>query len=232
MTNKILTSIPFAGFYETCFSELAEYELNDCLENSNNLTKKEKEELCELVYDVQDFSSVRLDIAQEYAMAFNELFKNETGFELGLEFESMQSPREYNFETDRIFCFISPDKVKKLYQETDKKILNDIIKERFTSRSGFISNYENSLEEWIVKKTPKFWDHNQIETLIIARLKQAGNDDNRSFKDESLSYRLFERLNDERGNGKFNCLGLQYTSVKANPESVKRMEELLDKERS
>jgi len=237
----LLTAIPFAGFCGTFFSDLAEDDLRFCLESAEYLTDGEKEELDSLVYDNQDFSAVRLDIAREYAVAFNNLFKEETGIDLGLRFESMQSPREYNFMTDRIFCLISPAKVKELYKATDKKILADIIKEQFTSRDGFMSHYENTLDSWIVGEGqrerqkpcgPKAWDHNQIETLIIARLKQAGVDDDGSFKSESLSFRLYETLQDERCNGKFSCMSSQYTSVTAKPESVARMNEILEKERN
>lgn len=227
-----LTVIPFAGFYETFFSDLAEEDLRYTLEGAECLTGEEKDELESLAYDVIDFRAVHLDIARAYVESFNDLFKEETGFDLGLQFESMQSPREYNFGTDRIFCFIDPAKVDSLYRQTDKKLLAEIVKERFTSRSGFISAYDNDLNQWIIEGRPKTWDHNQIETLIIARLKQAGvTDDGFNSQGESLSYRLYDALQDERGNGKFSCLDSQYFEALAAPEKIARLNELLEKER-
>lgn len=222
-----LTVIPFAGFYESIFSELAESSLFYITDSADNLNMEERDELAGLVYDVQDFSALRDDIAKAYAESFSEWFKEETGFDLGLQFESMTSPREYNFTTDRIFCFIAPAVVDSLYRATDKKILADIVKERFTSRDGFNSFYPNDLNQWIVQARPKAWDHNQIETLILAKLRQHGIEADSLYGFDSP---LYERLSDKRGNGLFDCLSSEYTAATANPESVARMNALLDKE--
>lgn len=222
-----LTVIPFAGFYESVFSDLAESSLNYLIECPEKLTKEESQELCELVYDVQEFSALRHDIARAYAESFSEWFKEETGFDLALQFESMQSPREYNFMTDRIFCFVDPAKVETLYRkETDKGILAAVIKERFTSRDGFSSHYSNDLNQWIIEGRPKTWDHNQVETLLIAKLKQHGIESDSLYGYDSP---LYERLSDKRGNGLFDCLSSEYTAATANPESVARMNALIDK---
>lgn len=222
-----LTCIPFAGFYESIFSELAESSLFFITDSADNLNMEEREELASLVYDVQDFSALHHDIAKAYAESFSEWFKEETGFDLGLQFESMTSPREYNFTTDRIFCFIAPDVVDSLYRATDKKVLSDIVKERFTSHDGFASFYSNDLNQWIIESRPVAWDHNQIETLILAKLKQHGIEDDSLYGFDSP---LYSRLQDLQGNGRFDCLSSEYTAATANPESVARMNALLDKE--
>lgn len=223
-----LTVIPFAGFYESIFSELAESSLSFITDSADNLTKDECGELATLVYGVQDFSALRHDIAKAYAESFSEWFKEETGFDLGLQFESMTSPREYNFQTDRIFCFIDPAKVKELYRkETDKDIFAALIKERFTSRDGFASFYSNDLVQWLIEGKPESWDHNQVETLILAKMRQHGIEADSLYGFDSP---LFERLQDLQGNGRFDCLSSEYTAATANPESVARMNALLDKE--
>src|SRR5690606_26269592 len=87
-----------------------------------------------------------------------------------LEFESLDSPREYNFCTDRIFCYIPLESAKRLFVISAKgnhKRLKEVIRERFTSRDGFISFYSNNLEEWLDKPLDQ-WDHNEIGTLLIA----------------------------------------------------------------
>lgn len=223
-----LTCIPFAGFYESIFSELCESQLHYMTECPEKLTGEECDELASLAYDVQDFSALRHDVAREYAGAFSEWFKEETGFDLGLQFESMTSPREYNFTTDRIFCFIAPDTVKRLYRkETNKDIFAAVVKERFTSRDGFASFYSNDLTEWLIEGKPESWDHNQIETLIIAKLKQHGIEADSLYGFDSP---LFSRLQDMQGNGRFDCLESEYTQATANPESVARMVALINKE--
>jgi hypothetical protein len=45
--------------------------------------------------------------------------------------------------------------------------LNKVIRERFTSRSGFISHYPNHISDW-----PRIeeWDHNHVGTVMAAYL--------------------------------------------------------------
>ena len=89
------------------------------------------------------------------------------GFTLKGTYKCFISPREYNFETDRIYIQIEENHaidfieyvVKNYKKELDKKI-----KEIFTSRSGFISFYENNLESWT--NNYKEWDCNQISTCF------------------------------------------------------------------
>lgn len=227
---KNMTTIPFAGFYETFFSELAgrgyEYATPD-----NTLTDSEKSELADLLYTCQSFRKIYEDMAEKYAIDFNDLFKEETGIDLGLVFESLQSPREYNFETDRIFCHITPEKINELYRATDKKILDDAIKGRFTSRSGFISFYPNNLNQWLIETPIKKWDHNQIETIISARLAESGIRGDGFGQGETLSFRMYEKIADRQCNGEFNCFDSKYTRENADKEKIARMDSLLEKSR-
>lgn len=104
---------------------------------------------------------------QEYCKNYVRAISSETG--LDLEFKSMWSPREYNFATDEITCYISAKDLKKISSVLDSDVLEKIIKRRFTSRSGFISFYSNSLEEW-KEKPVKDWDEIELGTLLDAWL--------------------------------------------------------------
>jgi hypothetical protein len=87
----------------------------------------------------------------------------------------MDSPRFYNFETDRIYAKNTKKQVRALRKHVADNNLQKVIEDRFTSRSGFISYYDNDLKAW--SKDAGAWDHNQVETLLLAVMYQAGEND-------------------------------------------------------
>lgn len=121
------------------------------------------------VYDTCDWRAVQLDYVKEVV----DYFVSE--FDLKIALESMESPREYNFTTDRIFVTIDEDEVKRLFFETKPETLDALAKERFTSRSGFISSYSNDIDNWPEDITE--WDHNQVGTLVEAYLRDKEYDE-------------------------------------------------------
>lgn len=103
---------------------------------------------------------------------------------------AMESPREYNFETDRIFVNVPLSVVRKLWSISkgdDHATLTRIALERHSSRSGFISGYRNNWESWGAVSE---WDHNQLETLLIAACEVSGFDHDDS--DLTLYYAVSE----------------------------------------
>ena len=167
----MIINIPFAGFYESMFSgeldavqeRFVEYEVekNPGLDPDipNNA-----------LWHCADYGKAYDHIARAYVDHFNQYILDEYELDLDLKFESMQSPKFYNFETDRIFCEISEENVRKLREAVSDPALRQAIKERFTSRSGFISNYPNHLEDWPPLEQ---WDHNELGTLLVALLDDA-----------------------------------------------------------
>ena len=68
----------------------------------------------------------------------------------GIEFERISSPKYYNFENDAIHCEIDIEEFKiQTYLEDNRDAFADYLKERYTSRDGFISFYSNDVNEWI-----------------------------------------------------------------------------------
>ena len=97
---------------------------------------------------------------------------------LGLTFGEMTSPREYNFTTDRVFGHVRLSTMRDLFNRSaaDRhETLSRVIRDRFTSRSGFISFYSNDVRDW-VKKPLRDWDHNEYGTLLWAALEIAGGE--------------------------------------------------------
>jgi hypothetical protein len=111
-----------------------------------------------------DWSKVHEEYAKLYAENFCSWFTEETGIKLNAKFSVLDSPRSYNFTTDRIFVKIPLRAVKELYKWLGAKRINEMVGERFTSYDGFISFYPNTLAEW--PKDLNEWDCNQIGTLF------------------------------------------------------------------
>jgi hypothetical protein len=106
---------------------------------------------------------------------------------IGLRFESMTSPKFYNFETDKIFAHIPQRTIKELFKRSkadNHATLAKVIKSYCTSYSGFMSFYSNQLADWL-EKPLKQWDHNEVQILLIAIIEQAsGEEIDGSFRDE------------------------------------------------
>lgn len=137
---KSQTWLPiFPGFYGTLFENLLqdydqygeEIALEDALEEER-----------------------REDVARKAVLFVDQVMRDlEFPGYIGLEFERLWSPREYNFSNDEIQVTLEYD------EETFALALNDVIHTNlekfqrlivgeFTNRPGFFSRYSNDLEDW------------------------------------------------------------------------------------
>ena len=154
------------------------------------------------------FRTVLEDFAKEYVPAWNEEFKYETDIDLGLEYERVEMPREYNFTTDRIFASIPESGWRKLVgcviaTPANKSAMSEVAKRRHTSRDGFFSFYDADWESW---GTVISWDHNQLETLLLAVMRIHGLDEyemecrvmeNSSVREAIQSHVVYNEVEDE-----------------------------------
>ena len=174
-------------------------------------------DVSQMLFDCADYSAAHREIAQAYVDSFSYLaaealgisapitrkiydwqskkYKTRRAIEttLRLEFAAMESPREYNFTTDRIFAKFPVSVVQRLWaicKEDGFTTLGKIADARHTSRSGFISHYRADWESWGHWKE---WDHNQLKTLLIAACDIVGFDCDDS--DLALYYSTVEGLN-------------------------------------
>lgn len=154
----MIVQIPFNGFYESIHDSMIDDELERDLSDDDGTLN---EGLESRAYDAMNW----YELNQGYAKKYAEYFALE--FDLKITFESMTSPREYNFSTDRIFCEIEPTEVMRLFENVDVERLDKIAREMFTSCSGFISFYDNDWTTWGQVFT---WDCNQLQALLIASL--------------------------------------------------------------
>lgn len=164
---NIARVLDFPGFYESVLSEALDDAENMEVENiAENHPEPELQAIRDAMYRHSDYSIGFKAITEAYVDWLNHVLDN-TG--IVLAFDSMESPREYNFTTDALFVTIND--LALLVRRTDPAMLEAVIKEQFTSRPGFISFYSNDIRDWRVKPLDK-WDHNERGALITAYIRQ------------------------------------------------------------
>lgn len=147
-TNSDMTNvcIPFPGFYESLLSSGIESEF-------------EAMEIPFEVYDKEyDYHLIEVNVAKQWVHLYFRWVESKTGLEFTEKFETMISPREYNFGTDRVFVDVPTEQLLALFRFVNKDDLAAMAKRMFTSYDGFMSYYEPDYETW---GPPETWDNNQ-----------------------------------------------------------------------
>ena len=193
----MITTIPFSGFYCT----LHESALDDAVEQMFSTDG------CVVNHGLVDRAQCGCswhDVMKAYAKEYAEQFSRE--FNIPLEFDSMESPKYYNFTTDRIFCRVPLEVCIRLESELPDNALADQAREMFTSRDGFSSFYSPDIEEW---GDISEWDHNQIGCLIEAYVLHQNPD-----FDQYAEYALMEDA---------QCNGQVWEWIEGNTPSMSRL---------
>ena len=125
-------SLAFGGFYHS--------------EHSDNIDSKE--EMYGYDWEEVDYKKTHLNYCNAYLNKLSE------ELEIDLKFIQLDSPREYNFTTDKIVCSISNKDFKTLLAAYDTKELFNYIEEHSKSRDGFSSFYSGYAE--VKKETEIF----------------------------------------------------------------------------
>jgi hypothetical protein len=132
--------VPFSGFYETSHDQRIDEAEEQMFSGDDG------EIVSSVAYEAfwsnLNYGSVHEKYAKAYVAALAHVLK------IPLDYEEMVSPREYNFTTDRLFARISRSDFAKMLRAVRGKRLNEEALDRFTSRSGFISFYPNSVSRW------------------------------------------------------------------------------------
>ncbi len=153
-----------------------------------------KGHLGELLADKTQYSVAYAKIAKDYAEAYFWWLGESLGFPVhrtahvrgsasapwthytyshpvAWQWEEMTSPRQYNFETDRLFAKVDAVVLRELFRKLmlvdNSWAFDRTVREMFTSYSGFCSFYDNDPE--VLKAKPlEDWDHNELTVLLIA----------------------------------------------------------------
>ena len=222
--NKLESTIPFDGFYESFISADIEHQIEldtEYYSELYDLNESEEELLCNSFLNINSYkfyNQIAKDYTNFYIDALNERLK---GFTLKATYKCFESPREYNFSTDRIFIEIEEnhciDFIKYIIKNY-KKELEKKIEDRFRSRSGFISFYKNSIDLWT--KDFKEWDCNMIGTCFELF----------DLEEEDINYSLREYLSERIMFNLGNTLGKDGIDLLDKKQKEKDKKELMDKQ--
>ena len=134
---KTLVKISFSGFYNSIHDSIIdsalEYEA-ECYADSEKAN-----DIILDVLNINHYDKIREELSKVFVEGVNELFWYEYDINLDLEFDSLKSPRFYNYSTDEIYCYIDNDKINELVALLDNE--NDfieVLKDKYKSRDGFI----------------------------------------------------------------------------------------------
>jgi hypothetical protein len=174
----------FEGFYDSgLYNSDTLYYLN----------QDRGEDIPEMDFQGNDYEEFEKAVAQDCAgllldnMQDNDLITK-------IDFIELDSPRYYNFETDKLVLDITCDWQGMInYIKDNSEKFNQYLQENFTSRSGFISFIPNNYKEFMQELENDFEKLSQviIEFYILQKL------DLRSYKEdcyESAQDRLWQFL--------------------------------------
>lgn len=153
----------FDGFYQSCHDQMID-------EAVERIFLDEEGEQIGGASHIESFSLTKQMITK-YCAAYVELVKEHMKDEHDLYLPSMRleeviSPREYNFDTDRIVVSIAQTDFDKLAAvELDSPAMQDLAREMFTPRSGFVPFYSADIADWKDKPIEE-WDVNELGVLL------------------------------------------------------------------
>lgn len=196
--------IPFAGFYGTMWDDELDCEEEQLAESLAEDYDLSVSDVADKLFYHMDYQEVYKRIAAAYVLRFQDFINEGLGLDIKLVYNDMTSPREYNFETDKIYVGISyPDAVR-LARRVGRDALREAAKAMFTSRSGFISFYPNDPARW---GRLAGWDQNHLYALFTAAVEKIGDED-----------AGWDILDDVRKRGVFSAAldaGLDYSALTA-----------------
>lgn len=139
--------LPFCGFYESIIAAAIDDEIQREIEYFS------EDEAMQLSYDDFDvnYHELHTDIAKELADYYPARIKDHTGLDISCQFEELWSPREYNFETDRVYCVIPNHDINRLLNwliSQSKEFFPAYVEKKLKPCSGFIPFYDNDVKSW------------------------------------------------------------------------------------
>ena len=150
--KTIKTYLPvFSGFYGSLFQDIIDSEEEMIIEEQATLVESHIE---------FDYKAFKEDISKQCVGVFEDAFNRDIHTKLSVSFESLFSPKFYNFENDSINVAISLNKedfntIISAIKE-NKEEISQQLKERYSSREGFSSFHSTDLDEWIEDLTLEF----------------------------------------------------------------------------
>ena len=150
--KTIKTYLPvFSGFYGSLFQDIIDSEEEMIIEEQATLVESHIE---------FDYKTFKEDISKQCVGVFEDAFNRDMHTKLSVSFESLFSPKSYNFENDSIDVAISlsQDDFNTIISaiKENKEEISQQLKERYSSREGFGPFHSTDLNEWIEDLTLEF----------------------------------------------------------------------------
>ena len=133
----------FGGFYNSRYWEADESSITD--EDGNELDYDK-------IYEYIDYEGYREGVSKQVTEVVGSKLM-ELGLISGIRYESVSSPKYYNFSNDSIDIEIGMtsfniNNLNRIIIE-NYDVISAEVKRRYSSRDGFISSHSNDLSEWI-----------------------------------------------------------------------------------
>ncbi len=164
----------FGGFYQTHWEQLLtdieELYAGMHVEEERAEGGLDQDEIAELLSETSSASRLCTGIAKCFCEGFDIDMSRKLGFRLGLKFSRLDSPREYNFTTDRILAGMPPRTAARLFALSEREgheRLGKAIREAFTPYPGCVPYYSDRVADWIAKPIAD-WDAIELGVLLGA----------------------------------------------------------------
>jgi hypothetical protein len=175
---KIQTYLPvFTGFYESLFDLDTD---NFCEEHDCSYDDLEI-----------DYNGYMIAVSKSLCI---EVGRQMSDFIGTIKFESLESPKYYNYSNDSINVLIGPIKENisnYIYEHKDEfcKYLRD----NYTSCDGFVSSHSNSFDEWeqLTKNFRSFKVHTHYLGSVLQFIAE-----NEEITEEDLYYNVMEQIDE------------------------------------
>jgi len=141
----------FSGFYGSFLDPCENYQLENEIEYINELRQEKNKKPINSDNLKIDYDNLYNDLSSELCNIVYDLLKD---FIYDIKYESLESPKYYNYSNDKIKILIKPNKNKILkYITKNFENWDKYLKANFTSYDGFISFYCNNpaSNDWNVK---------------------------------------------------------------------------------
>jgi hypothetical protein len=207
------TDINFMGFYNSIHSDAIGFYFESSHECFD--TESECNDECKEWYETEEYESVNWrETYKNYSeKLFNDVFlpalndainellisKKEYNFSKHITFNTLWSPREYNFHSDKIVVNFSKKLMNFIWNKIDKNHFNEWLLQNKKSYSGFISFFTGGLnnDKWLVPVDN--WNDCQDSILIEYLLRNFDREKESYFEtciDSCLVFNNSEEKND------------------------------------
>lgn len=153
MAQRIELQVPFAGFYESIHDDAVERALEDIDEWTGES-------------HAQNFS-YSIKNMRQYVKSYLTRFESRLPCEDKFTNFHVISPKEYNFETDKVFAELHVSTLRTIFSEIksqDEKGFRQRVAGELESRSGFVPFYSADLDDW--GDDPAEWESAQLELMV------------------------------------------------------------------